>query len=263
MLDFKGDFSLPKTEEKVLEYWKADKTFKKSLVKRREPSSALKATEGKGKTFVFYEGPPTANGRPGIHHVLARAFKDIILRYKTMRGFYVPRKAGWDTHGLPVEVGVEAPYITYDNDYIESLWWIFKVISDRGFLKESRRIVPYCPRCQTALSSHELAQPDVYKKVPDPSVYIKFRLRRPGSKNNNEYILVWTTTPWTLPSNMFIAADSRLTYTKYKVGRDYLWSYSAPPTPGWSWLIIRKWKLSRPSITKAALPVTFPDPENL
>ncbi len=268
MLDFKGDFSLPKTEEKVLEYWRADNTFKKSLAKRK----------GR-KTFVFYEGPPTANGRPGIHHVLARAFKDIILRYKTMRGFYVPRKAGWDTHGLPVEVGVEKelglktkrdiekfgidlfnqkakesvwkykdewerltdrmgywlgmedPYITYDNDYIESLWWIFKVIADKGFLKESRRIVPYCPRCQTALSSHELAQPDVYKKVPDPSVYIKFRLKRPGSKNNNEYILVWTTTPWTLPSNMFIAADQKLTYTKYKVGGDYLWSYSAPPTP--------------------------------
>lgn len=268
MLDFKGEFSLPKTEEKVLERWKADKTFEKSINRRK----------GR-KAFVFYEGPPTANGRPGIHHVLARAFKDIILRYKTMRGFYVPRKAGWDTHGLPVEVGVEKelglktkrdiekfgidlfnqkakesvwkykdewerltdrmgywldmahPYITYDNDYIESLWWIFKVISDKGFLKESRRIVPYCPRCQTALSSHELSQPDVYKKVPDPSVYVKFRLKRAGAKANNEYILVWTTTPWTLPSNMFIAADPGLTYTKFRVGKDYLWSYSAPPVP--------------------------------
>lgn len=269
MLDPKEEFRLPDAEKKVLEHWKTNKIFEKSLAKRK----------GK-KTFVFYEGPPTANGRPGIHHVLARAFKDIILRYKTMRGFYVPRKAGWDTHGLPVEVGVEKelglktkrdlekfgidlfnqkakesvwkfkdewerltdrmgywldmeyPYITYENNYVESLWWVFKTIAERGFLKESRRIVPYCPRCHTALSSHELAQPGVYKKVPDPSVYIRFRIKRPEKKNNGrEYLLVWTTTPWTLPSNMFIAADPRITYTKFKVGSDFYWSYGAPPNP--------------------------------
>lgn len=262
------DFKLPEVEKKVLEYWKGQDIFKKSLAKRK-----------KGKTFVFYEGPPTANGRPGIHHILARAFKDIILRYKTMRGFYVPRRAGWDTHGLPVEVGVEKelgiknkrdlekfgidlfnqkakesvwrykdewerltermgywldmerPYVTYDNDYIETLWWIFSKIAERGYLKEDRKIVPYCPRCQTSLASHELGQPGVYKKVPDPSVYIKFKLEKPFEKGAAEYILVWTTTPWTLPANMFIAADPKLTYTKYKIGKEYYWSYSAPPTP--------------------------------
>jgi len=269
MFNPNGEFKLPEVEKKVLEFWKTNKIFEKSLSQRK----------GK-KTFVFYEGPPYANGRPGIHHVLARAFKDIILRYKTMQGFYVPRRAGWDTHGLPTELEVEKElgiknkkeiekfgidlfnqkaresvwgykeewerlterigywldmknaYVTYENDYVETLWWIFRRISDRGFLKESRKVVPYCPRCETPLASHELAMPGVYKKVSDPSVYIKFRVKRPEKKNNGqEYFLVWTTTPWTLPSNMFIAADPHLTYTKYKVGSDYYWSYGAPPTP--------------------------------
>lgn len=265
MLNENTEFSLPEVEKKVLEFWKRDKVFEKSLSKRK----------GK-KEFVFYEGPPTANGRPGIHHVLARSFKDIILRYKTMRGFYVPRRAGWDTHGLPVEVGIEKelgiknkkdlekfginlfnekakesvwkykdewerltermgywldmknPYVTYDNSYIESLWWVFKGIADRGFLKEKRKVIPYCSRCQTALASHELAQPGVYKKVPDPSVYVKLKIKDHGHKN--EYILIWTTTPWTLPSNMFVAASPELTYTKYKIGNEFVWSYSVPPT---------------------------------
>lgn len=265
MLNENTEFSLPEVEKKVLEFWKRDKIFEKSLSKRK----------GK-KEFVFYEGPPTANGQPGIHHVLARSFKDIILRYKTMRGFYVPRRAGWDTHGLPVEVGIEKelgiknkrdlekfginlfnekakesvwkykdewerltermgywldmknPYVTYENSYIESLWWVFKAIADRGFLKEKRKVIPYCSRCQTALASHEIAQPGVYKKVPDPSVYVKLQILDAGHKN--EYILIWTTTPWTLPSNMFVAVGADLTYTKYKVGGDYIWSYSVPPT---------------------------------
>lgn len=267
MLDPKKEFRLPEVEEKVLEFWKKNKIFEKSLAKRK----------GK-KAFVFYEGPPYANGRPGIHHVLVRAFKDIILRYKTMRGFFVPRRAGWDTHGLPTELEVEKKlgiknkkeiekfgidlfnqkaresvwgykeewerlterigywldmknaYVTYENDYVETLWWIFSRISERGLLKESRKVVPYCPRCETPLASHELAMPGVYKKVPDPSVYVRFRLKRP-EKKGNEYLLVWTTTPWTLPSNMFIAADPHLTYTKFKVGKDFYWSYGAPPDP--------------------------------
>ncbi len=265
MFNDNTEFSLPEVEKKVLEFWKRDRVFEKSLLKRK----------GK-KEFVFYEGPPTANGRPGIHHILARSFKDIILRYKTMRGFYVPRRAGWDTHGLPVEVGIEkelgiknkrdlekfginlfnekakesvwkykdewerltermgywldmkSPYVTYDNTYIESLWWIFSAIAKRGFLKEKHKIVPYCSRCQTALASHEIAQPGVYKKVPDPSIYVKLQILDAGHKN--EYILIWTTTPWTLPSNMFVAASPELTYTKYKVGGEYVWSYSVPPT---------------------------------
>lgn len=279
MLNENTEFNLPEVEKKVLEFWKNDRVFEKSLAKNAKFSKKAphfaEAVRGK-KHFVFFEGPPTANGRPGIHHVLARSFKDIILRYKTMRGFYVPRRAGWDTHGLPVEVGIEKelgiknkkdlekfgiglfnekakesvwkykdewerltermgywldmkdPYVTYDNSYIESLWWIFKSIASRGFLKEKKRVIPYCSRCQTALASHELGQPGVYKKVPDPSVYVKFKIADHGHKN--EYILVWTTTPWTLPSNMFIAASPELTYTKYKIGNEFVWSYSVPPT---------------------------------
>ncbi|MDO8504502.1 MAG: class I tRNA ligase family protein, partial [Candidatus Liptonbacteria bacterium] len=284
MLNPNEEFKLPKIEEKVLEFWKKNNVFQKSLALRRASLGKARDRQGKDKTkktFVFYEGPPYANGRPGIHHVLARAFKDIILRYKTMRGFYVPRRAGWDTHGLPTEIEVEKKlgiknkkeiekfgidlfnqkaresvwgykeewerlterigywldmknaYVTYENNYVESLWWIFKAVSDRGFLKESRKIVPYCPRCETPLASHELAMPGVYRKVPDPSVYVKFRVL--GQKNSkvksNTYFLVWTTTPWTLPSNMFIAADPELVYTKYKVGKEFLWSYNPPPAP--------------------------------
>jgi isoleucyl-tRNA synthetase len=252
--------NLPELEERVLKFWKENQIFNK-VNKLRE----------KAKKFRFYEGPPTANGRPGIHHVLSRSFKDIILRYKTMRGYYVRRKAGWDTHGLPVEIEVEKelglknkqeiekfgiaefnekakasvwkyqdewekltdrigfwldlknPYITYKPDYIESLWWVFKQFANKKLLKQSFKIVPYCPRCQTPLSSHEMGQPGVYKKVKDPSVYVKFQLKA------KEFLLVWTTTPWTLPSNVAIAVNPKLTYTKYKVGKEYLWSYNPPP----------------------------------
>lgn len=262
MLKKSEGLKLPEIEKKVLDFWKTDDTFQKSLKKTK-----------KGKPFVFFEGPPTANGRPGIHHVLSRAFKDIILRYKTMRGFYVPRRAGWDTHGLPVEIEVEKslgiknkaeiekfgiaefneqarqsvwkykgewenlthrmgfwldterPYVTYENNYIESLWGIFKKIHERGLLKKFYKIVPYCPRCQTSLSSHELAQPGAYKKTKDPSVYVKF----PLLKEKSTFLLIWTTTPWTLPANVAVAVNPTLTYTKFKVGDEYLWSHNPPP----------------------------------
>lgn len=266
------EFKLPELEEKVLQFWKENKIFEQSL----------KLREG-GERFKFFEGPPTANGRPGIHHVLGRAFKDVIPRYKTMRGYFVRRQAGWDTHGLPVEIEVEKElglknkqeiekfgiaefnekakssvwkyqdewekltdrvgfwlnlkdaYVTYKPDFIETLWWVFKQIADKGLLMQSFKIIPYCPRCQTPLSSHEMGQPGVYKKVKDPSVFVKFKLQ---TKNNlagqakskiSEYLLVWTTTPWTLPSNVAVAVNPELTYTKYKVGKDFVWSYNPPP----------------------------------
>ncbi|MDE2144406.1 MAG: class I tRNA ligase family protein [Patescibacteria group bacterium] len=248
-------------EAKVAEFWRKNRIFEKAVKSRR----------GR-KNFVFYEGPPYANGRPALHHVLARVFKDIVLRYKTMQGYNVPRRAGWDTHGLPIELGVEKElgikekreieervgidvfnakakeniwkyleewnrfterigywidlndaYVTYTPEYIESLWWIFKRISDRGHLVEARKIVPYCPRCGTPLSSHELGQPEVYRLTKDPSVYVKFKIKE------GEYLLVWTTTPWTLPSNVAVAVNPKLTYKKYKSDGEFLWSALVPP----------------------------------
>lgn len=236
--------NFPKLEEEILSYWKEKDIFKKSIEKNT------------GEEFIFFEGPPTANGKPGIHHVLARAFKDLIPRYKTMQGFQVKRKAGWDTQGLPVEleiekklgisgkpdiekygiekfnkkckesvweykdewekmteriafwVDLENPYVTYDNGYIESLWWIIKQIWDKGLLYRDYKVVPYCSRCGTSLSSHELAQG--YKEdTEDPSVFIKFKL-----KGKDEYFLVWTTTPWTLPSNVALAVGADVDYVK-------------------------------------------------
>src|SRR3989338_2227389 len=258
-------FNLPEIEEKVLKFWKENDIFQKSLNIRK-----------KTRPFRFFEGPPTANGRPGMHHVLARAFKDIICRYKTMRGNFVLRRSGWDTHGLPVEIEVEKElglknkqdiekfgiaefnerakmsvwkykseweklteragfwldfnqaYVTYDNKYIETLWWIFSQFSKKGLLKKLYKIVPWCPRCQTPLSNHELGQPGAYKKTKDPSLYVKFRIQDPRSKNK-EFLLVWTTTPWTLPANVAVAVNPKLTYTKYKVGNEYLWSHNPPP----------------------------------
>lgn len=264
------EFKLPEIEEKVLKFWKENQIFEK----------AQKLREGAPK-YRFFEGPPTANGRPGIHHVLSRSFKDVMPRFKTMRGFFVRRKAGWDTHGLPVEIEVEKelglknkqeiekfgiaefnekakasvwkyqdewekltdrigfwldlknPYITYKPEYVESLWWVFKQIAKKNLLTQSFKIVPYCPRCQTPLSSHEMGQPGVYKKAKDPSIYVKFQLKTQSSKlKTKEYLLVWTTTPWTLPSNVAVAVNPELTYTKYKVGKEYLWSYVAPPVDG-------------------------------
>ncbi|KKW47148.1 MAG: Isoleucine-tRNA ligase [Parcubacteria group bacterium GW2011_GWA1_60_11] len=262
MLKGQKQFSLPEIEERVLRLWRERDIFRRSVDQRK----------GK-KPFRFFEGPPTANGRPGIHHVVSRVFKDIVIRYKAMQGHYAPRRAGWDTHGLPVEIGVEKelglknkqeiekfgiapfnerakesvwkyrdewqrftdrigfwldlehPYVTYENSYIESLWWVFARIAKRGLLKKFYKVVPFCPRCQTPLSSHELGQPGVYKKTPDPSVFVKFPVK--GEKG--AYLLVWTTTPWTLPANVAVAVDPALTYTKYKVGKEYYWSHNVPP----------------------------------
>lgn len=252
MLKKLDKFSLPELEKEVLKFWKEKGIFEKSLEKNK-----------KGKEFVFYEGPPTANGRPGIHHVLARAFKDVIPRYKTMRGFSVPRKGGWDTHGLPVELEVEKelglkskkeieaygvaefnkkckqsvwkykdeweqltermgfwldlknPYITYTNDYISVVWQIVREAWKKKLLSKGHKVLPWCTRCGTALSSHELAQG--YKSVKDNSVYIKFKVKS-GQKignwevSENTYILSWTTTPWTLPGNVALAVGKDIEY---------------------------------------------------
>ena len=263
MLDKLGRFNLPEIEEEVLSFWKENQIFQKSIARRLNPGGRKKV-----RNFVFFEGPPTANGLPGVHHVLARVFKDIILRYKTMRGYVVSRRAGWDTQGLPVEIGVEKElgiknkqgieefgiakfnqrakesvwkykedwekmterigywldfknaYVTYDNNYQETLWWIFKEIDKRKLLKKSRRVAPYCPRCQTVLSSHELGQPGAYRLTKDPSVFVKLKIKK------NEFLLVWTTTPWTLPANAAVAVNPKLTYKKYRAENEYLWSAS-------------------------------------
>lgn len=237
--------NLVELEENILRFWKDAQIFKKSLEKNK----------GKEK-FVFYEGPPTANGAPGVHHVLSRVFKDIFPRYKTMKGYYVPRKAGWDTHGLPVELEIEKKlninskkeieeigiekfnslcrqsvmryeedwkkmterigfwidmdnaYFTFANDYIETVWWILKSIWEQDLLYQGHKIVPYCPRCGTALSSHEIALG--YKEVIDKTIVVKFKLQ----DTNNCYLLVWTTTPWTLVSNVGCALNPKATYVE-------------------------------------------------
>src|SRR3989338_4496904 len=247
------ELNFSQKEQEILKFWKEKKIFEKSILQRKN-----------AKDFVFYEGPPTANGKPGIHHVLSRAFKDIICRYKTMRGFRVLRKAGWDTHGLPVELAVEKklglknkkdiekfgiaafnkkckesvwlykqdweklterigywldmdhPYITYENNYIETLWWIIKQIWQKKLLYKDYKVVPYCPRCGTSLSSHEVAQG--YKKVKENSIYVKFKVK----KESNTYLLVWTTTPWTLPGNVAVAVNKEFAYVKIKTGKDNL-----------------------------------------
>lgn len=247
------DINFPKLEEEILKFWRKNKTFEKSIKQR-----------AKAPNFVFYEGPPTANGKPGIHHVLARSFKDIICRYKTMQGFKVERKAGWDTHGLPVELGVEKelglkskkdiekygiakfnrkcresvwqykaewekltkrigfwldmknPYITYENSYIEAVWGILKQAWRKELLYQDYKVVPYCPRCGTSLSSHEVAQG--YKKIKENSIYVKFKLLGKA----NTYLLVWTTTPWTLPANVAVAVNPGIIYVSIKTGNEIL-----------------------------------------
>jgi len=239
------DISFPDLEKRILKSWKRNKVFQKSINQRSKSSN-----------FVFYEGPPTANGKPGIHHILSKAYKDVVCRYKTMQGFKVERKAGWDTHGLPVELEVEQkigiknkediekygiakfnrlckksvwiykqqwekitermghwididnPYITYETDYIETIWWIIKQIHQKGLLYKGHKIVPYCPRCGTTLSSHEVALG--YKKVKENSIYIRFNILSPGWKNTS--ILSWTTTPWTLPGNVALAINQKANY---------------------------------------------------
>ena len=263
--------SFPELEERVLARWRERDVFHRSLANR----------EG-ADVWSFYEGPPTANGRPGSHHVLSRVFKDVYPRYRTMRGYRVPRKAGWDCHGLPVELEVEKqlgisskgeieeygiaefnqrcresvfeyveewnrlterigfwidlddPYVTLDNEYIESVWWSLRKLYDDDRLYEGHKVVPYCPRCGTALSSHEVALG--YEEVSDPSIYVKFPLEAPvvlgrgseggsmsdssalaGAEEAAEFLLVWTTTPWTLPGNVAVAVAPEVTYVRAKV----------------------------------------------
>jgi isoleucyl-tRNA synthetase len=245
--------SFPELEERVLARWRESDVFARSLANR----------EG-APVWSFYEGPPTANGRPGSHHVLARVFKDVYPRYRTMTGYRVPRKAGWDCHGLPVELEVEKqlgisskaeieelgiaefnrrcresvfeyveewdrlterigfwidlddPYVTLENDYIESVWWSLRQLWDKGLLYEGHKVVPYCPRDGTPLSSHEVAQG--YQDVEDPSIYVRFPLL--GAER--ESLLVWTTTPWTLPGNVAVAAAPDVVYVKARVGEEIL-----------------------------------------
>lgn len=244
----------PEIEKRILEFWKREKIFEKSL-------------EKKGKDFVFYEGPPTANGRPGIHHTLARAYKDIICRYQTMKGRRVLRKAGWDVHGLPVELEVEKelglnnkkeiedygidkfnekckqsvwkyeqewenltqrlgywldlknPYITSDPLYMETVFYIMKQLWDKKLLYKGYRVSPYCPRCGTSLSSHELAQG--YKKVKEPAIYVEFLISGNNLAKGKVYLLVWTTTPWTLPANVAIAVNPKIDYLLVKKEAEY------------------------------------------
>lgn len=239
-------------EKEVLEFWKENDIFKKSIEKN----------EGHPE-FSFYDGPPTANGKPHIGHILTRVMKDIVPRYKTMKGYHVLRKAGWDTHGLPVELEVEKmlgidgkpeiekygvepfiqkckesvwkykhewevmsdrvgywadmdnPYVTYDDNYIESVWWSLKEIDKKGLIYKGHKVVPYCPRCGTALSSHEVAQG--YKDVQDTSAFVKFKVK--GEENT--YFLAWTTTPWTLPSNVALCMNAKIDYVKIKANGEY------------------------------------------
>ena len=247
--------SFPALETELQQRWSDENTFAQSL----------KIREGRPR-FVFYEGPPTANGRPGTHHILARSFKDLFGRYKTMKGFYVERKAGWDTHGLPVELEVEkqlhisgkfdieneigverfnklcresvykyvddwtafsrrmAFWLDYENaywtltsDYIQSVWWALSEMWKQGLVYKGFRVAPYCPRCATPLSSHELAL-GYRDNVPDPSVFVRFRLK----KDPKTSILAWTTTPWTLPGNVALAVDNEIDYVKVRQGDELL-----------------------------------------
>ena len=245
----------------VLAEWDSDDTFHKSISTR----------EGH-PTFVFYEGPPSANGMPGIHHVMARTIKDVFCRYKTQQGYLVHRKAGWDTHGLPVELGVEKklgitkedigktisieeynrtcreavmefkgvwekltrqmgywvnmddPYITYDNKYIESLWWLLKQLYEKGLLYKGYTIQPYSPAAGTGLSTHELNQPGCYRDVKDTTVVAQFRIRNPKAEMTGwgtPYFLAWTTTPWTLPSNTALCVGPRIDYVAVRTYNPY------------------------------------------
>ncbi len=247
------DMNFVEREREVEKFWKENNTFRKSMERRKD-----------GPTYTFYDGPPTANGKPHIGHVLTRVIKDMIPRYRTMKGYMVPRKAGWDTHGLPVELEVEKllgldgkeqieeygldpfitkckesvwkykgmwedfsgtvgfwadmddPYVTYHDDFIESEWWALKTIWDKGLLYKGFKIVPYCPRCGTPLSSHEVAQG--YKDVKERSAVVRFKV-----KDEDAYILAWTTTPWTLPSNVALCVNPVESYVKVKAadGRVY------------------------------------------
>ena len=270
--EFSG-LNLPEIEKEILALWSDGNAFEKSISLR----------EG-ATPFVFYEGPPSANGMPGIHHVISRTLKDLVCRYKTMKGFQVKRKGGWDTHGLPIELGVEKelgiskedigvkisveeynqkcreavlrykdkwdditrkmgywvdlndPYITFKNEYIETLWWLLSELYKKGLLYESVSIQPYSPAAGTGLSSHELNQPGTYKDVKDTSAVAMFRTVRnskseflfksitnDGSKPGWDeiFFLAWTTTPWTLPSNLGLTVGPNIEYVLVKTFNPY------------------------------------------
>ena len=264
--------NLPQIADEILADWSKNKTFENSVTLREGHES-----------FVFYEGPPSANGMPGIHHVISRTLKDLVCRFKTMQGFQVKRKGGWDTHGLPVELGVEKllgitkedigrkisveeynatcrrevlkfkdqwddltkkmgywvdlekPYITFENNYIETLWWCLKELYNKDLLYEDVSIQPYSPAAGTGLSSHELNQPGTYKDVKDTSVVAMFKAINQSIANsqwykeisqndfitNDIYFLAWTTTPWTLPSNTGLTVGSNINYVLIKTFNPY------------------------------------------
>ncbi len=262
-----SNFNLSDVNKEVLKKWDENDVFQKSMTEREGCPS-----------FVFYEGPPSANGMPGIHHVMARSIKDIFCRYKTMKGFHVKRKAGWDTHGLPVELGVEKalgitkeaigktitvaeynaacrkdvmkytkewtdlthkmgywvdlenPYITYDNRYIETLWWLLKQMYNKDFLYKGYTIQPYSPAAGTGLSTHELNQPGCYRDVKDTTMVAQFKIKNPSAEltqHGNAYFLAWTTTPWTLPSNTALCVGPNIEYCAVQSFNPYT---SAPIT---------------------------------
>jgi len=262
---------LPALEHEVLDFWRDHETFERSLERNRGAGKVggpdQHADRQPARRWTFYEGPPTANGLPGTHHVEARVFKDVFPRFKTMQGYYVERKAGWDCHGLPVELAVEKelgfngkpdieafgvaefnakcresvlrnvdvfeemtermgywvdtenPYRTMDSSYVESVWWALKQIHDKGLLVEDYRVAPYCPRCGTGLSDHELAQG--YETVTDPSVFVRFPLTS-GPYAGRASLLVWTTTPWTLVSNTAVAVHPDVDYVVATAGTESL-----------------------------------------
>lgn len=259
-----SDLAADALEREVAERWTRDGVF-----------AAAQAAHADAPAWVFFEGPPTANGRPGIHHVFSRTLKDLFCRHRAMRGFHVPRKAGWDTHGLPVEIEVEKslgisgkqdierigvaefnrlcresvwkykgdwetlsarmgywldyddPYVTYHNEYVQSVWWALKTLHTKGLLYQGHKILPYCARCGTALSSHELAQG--YEDVEDPSVYVALDVTEVGGRTTEasgvrRRIIVWTTTPWTLVSNVALAVHPELTYLELRKTRVADWT---------------------------------------
>ncbi len=254
---------VPSTEKSVLEYWKQNKIFEQSIGNRAD-----------GKSFVFYEGPPSANGMPGIHHVISRSIKDVFCRYKTLQGYKVERKAGWDTHGLPIELQVEKklgitkedigtkisveeynaacredvlkfkdkwdeltekigywvdlenPYVTYENEYIESVWNLLKRLHEKNFLYKGHTIQPFSPAAGTGLSSHELNQPGTYKNVKDTTVVAQFKLENPAGLDldlawGDTFCIAWTTTPWTLPSNTALGVGPKIDYSVVKTYNQY------------------------------------------
>ena len=256
-----NQLNLPQINKEVLNEWDENDLFSKSMTEREGSPS-----------FVFFEGPPSANGMPGIHHVMARSIKDTFCRFKTMKGFQVKRKAGWDTHGLPVELGVEKklnitkedigkkisvddynrncreevmkytrewtdltrkmgywvdldnPYITYENSYIETLWWLLKQLYNKGLLYKGYTIQPYSPAAGTGLSSHELNQPGCYRDVKDTTAVAQFRMLDPKPEMTEwgtPYFMAWTTTPWTLPSNTALCVGPKIDYVAVQTYNSY------------------------------------------